>query len=880
MVNAAPRAVDANLLQEILAGTAYTDGIEYESFPAPLYSVSEGVLPPGLTLGTANGSLTGTPTMGGIYSFKLRIIAGENEATTDNYSLTVNQIPTKFDEKIIEKTEIGKIYTDAVVASGFPVPVYRVSAGTLPPGLKLNGSTGAVTGTATATGIFDFTVEATNSVGALAMPLKLAVQSAPLITSSEFPLTLNVGDQVSQQLVATGFPLPKFSLASGSLPEGLSLNPVTGLITGTATNGGKFSFVIAATNEVGTQKTKSFTVEVIGVKSELAINAQIGDVITGKIIAIESEGLKAAVPYEVILRSTPQSIASGKTSASGGVEEQVKIPPGLEPGWHSITLTSTSSDGTPFEKATYFQVTETLMLEEISEVAPTESQLSEALTNDPEFYERLGLDPAATVTPEAAAAQVEQVTAVVASVALVSAAAAGAAAAASAAGGAASSSSSSGGGARAGGGASSSSSSGGGSNSAGGSEDSEGDSADYGNLEADHDDFETEGAGAVDKLSIWRSSTLTILDKPMTNWIERVAQVSPVLSRVLNDGSYLRALVGSLMGLAYFAAVVIGVAAVDTGASSLATSGKIGLLVLIMAFGTLDALFGIVAMSAFVITSLVAMPVAGIGDIRYLVAMFILGFAPSIMATTFRKIRRPAIENVGEAWERVIDLALIGFISVLTVMSLVGSVSAFTGATVPISNDTRPIAFAIAAVAVGRVVLEELAAKLAPNRLDRLNPTEVPPTFAWQPWASLVLKFATLIVMIGGMVGMGWHLWVGAFLIFLPGIIGMVFPSLPSVKWIHEFIPGGIGALAFATLISAWSGQFVNAWLGKSELYGQLSFILIPLPVILIAIIGMFAKQEEKLWQRSGKKWVGIAGGIAVFVFTIQVTDFIPTIFG
>jgi hypothetical protein len=285
-------------------------------------------------------------------------------------------------------------------------------------------------------------------------------------------------------------------------------------------------------------------------------------------------------------------------------------------------------------------------------------------------------------------------------------------------------------------------------------------------------------------------------------------------------------------------------------------------------------------MSAFVVTSLVVMPIAGIGDFRYLLAMFILGFAPSIMATTFRKIRRPAIENLSDAWERVIDLALIGFISVLTVMSLVGSVSAFAGATVPLSADVKPIAFAIAAVAVGRVLIEELAAKLAPNRLDRINPTEVPTTYAWQPWASLVLKFATLILMIGGMVGMGWHLWVGAFLIFLPGIIGMVFKDLPSVRWIHEFIPGGIGALAFATLISSWSGQIVNALLGKSELYGQLSFILIPLPVILISIIGMFAQAEDKLWQRTGKKWVGIAGGIAVFVFTIQVTDFIPTIFG
>ena len=108
----------------------------------------------------------------------------------------------------------------------------------------------------------------------------------------------------------------------------------------------------------------------------------------------------------------------------------------------------------------------------------------------------------------------------------------------------------------------------------------------------------------------------------------------------------------------------------------------------------------------------------------------------------------------------------------------------------------------------------------------------------------------------------------------------MVFPELPSFKWIHEFIPGGVGALAFATLISSWSGQLVNFLLGKSELYGQLSFILIPLPVILIAIIGMFAKQEDKLWQRTNKKWLYIAGGIAVFVFTIQVTDFFPTILG
>jgi len=904
LVNAAPRATDEQILQEILSGTAYADGVTYESYPAPVYSISEGALPIGLLLGANDGSITGIPTIGGLYNFKLRVISGDNETITGNYSITVNQVPTKFDEKVIEKTELGKVFADAVIARGFPAPVYRLSSGALPGGLKLNAATGAITGTPNLAGVFDFTVEASNSVGLAAMPLKIEVQAPPVVVSEEFPMSLNVGATVATKFVSTGFPAPTYRLTYGSLPDGLALDAVTGEVTGIATNGGKFTFVVGATNELATTNFKPVTVEVIGVKSEIGVNAKIGDEITGKTIGIASQGLKPLIDYEVILRSTPQTIASGRTNSIGALEEQTKIPGGLEPGWHSITLASTNSDGTPFEKAVYFQVTETLLLEEISEIPPTDAQRAEALTNDPEFYARMGIDPAATVTAEAAAEQVEQVASVVASVALVSAAAAGAAAAASAAGSAASSASgasgSAGGGARTGGPSSSSSSSGSGggtrsgggpsssssSSSAGGgtgndgSSDSENDTADYGNLEAEHDDFETDGAGPVDRLRIWRVSALTMLDKPLTNWIERVAQVSPVLSRVLNDGSYLRALVGSLMGLAYLAAVALGVAAVDTGAPSLATSGKIGLMVLIMAFGTLDALFGIVAMTAFVITSVVSMPVSGIGDIRYLVAMFILGFAPSIMATTFRKIRRPAIENLSDAWERVADLALIGFISIFTVMSLVGSVSAFAGATVPISEDTTAIALAIAAVAIGRVVLEELSAKLAPNRLDRLNPTEVPPTFGWQPWASLVLKFATLIVMIGGMVGMGWHLWVGAFLIFLPGIIGMVFPNLPSVRWIHEFIPGGIGALAFATLISAWSGQFVNAWLGKSELYGQLSFILIPLPVILISIIGMFAKQEDKLWQRTGKKWVAIAGGIAVFVFTVQVTNFIPTILG
>lgn len=872
-VNQLPVSLDSILEQRLMVGTPYQDRVSYTAFPPPIYTVSEGELPPGITLDTLTGAVIGSPTTNGAYSFKISVTSGLNTADTETYNFEVFQSPLIEDGTIANLSQFGSPYNDSLSVVSYPAASFAVTSGSLPKGITINSTTGELSGSPSTTGAFSFTITARNSIGSLRLPLTLTVQQPPQKVSIVAPELVNMSESYEGTVTSVGFPKPTFEVTSGALPVGIVLDPITGVISGVAKDAGTYTFTVTATNDNGTAQSSPFTLEVINASSEINVNAEIGGVITGAPVIIAGAGFKPNSPYKVVLRSTPQVIAEGITGARGEIAKETKIPGGLEPGWHSITVVTTNSDGSTFEKAKYFQITETLLLEEVSDKEPSGSQKAEALTNDPDFYARMGIDPAETVTPAAVAQQVQQVTSVVASVALVSAAAAGAAAAASAAGGAASSAGGSAGGARSSGGSSSGGSSGGNS-----SDDSDG--GDYGNIEADHDDFETEGVGLIDRLRIWQSTFMTMLDKPLTNLIEQSAKVSPVLSRIINDGSYLRALFGSITVIGYFAAVILGIAAVDTGAETLATSGRVGILVAIMTFGTLDAMFGVLAMSAFVITSLVTMPSAGIGDVRYLLAMFILGFAPSIMATTFRKIRRPAIDNLSDAWERVIDLALIGFISVLTVMSLVGSVSAFAGATVPLGADVKPIAFAIAAVALLRVLVEEIAAKLAPGRLNRINPTEVPGTFGWQPWASLALKAGVLVVMIGGMVGMGWHLWVGTFLIFLPGIIGMVFPNLPSFKWIHEFIPGGVGALAFATLISTWSGQLVNALLGKSELYGTLSFILIPLPVILIAILGMFAKQEDKLWQRTGKKWIYIVGGIAVFIFTVQVTDFIPTIFG
>jgi hypothetical protein len=61
-------------------------------------------------------------------------------------------------------TSVGAPYNQTVTASGATGPfTFNVSSGALPAGLALNSATGAITGTPTASGTFNFTITATNA---------------------------------------------------------------------------------------------------------------------------------------------------------------------------------------------------------------------------------------------------------------------------------------------------------------------------------------------------------------------------------------------------------------------------------------------------------------------------------------------------------------------------------------------------------------------------------------------------------------------------------------------------------------------------------------------------------------------------------------------
>ena len=80
-----------------------------------------------------------------------------------------------------------------------------------------------------------------------------------------------------------------------------------------------------------------------------------GQRIVGEDIAITATDLALSTDYSVVLRSTPQVLAQGRT-VSSSFNTSVTIPNNLEAGWHSITFSATRSDGTALEEKVYFKI--------------------------------------------------------------------------------------------------------------------------------------------------------------------------------------------------------------------------------------------------------------------------------------------------------------------------------------------------------------------------------------------------------------------------------------------------------------------------------------------------------------------------------------------
>jgi len=162
---------------------------------------------------------------------------------TTPLAITTNTLPNG---------HVGLTYEESLLATGGTPPYnWSIATGALPNGLGINSASGVIAGQPANAGTFNFTISVQDSSsGKASAQSKMSMQissapAAPLQISTNSLPNGQIGDAYDSTVAATGGTPPyRWSIAAGALPNGLSINSVSGVISGQPASAGTFSFAV------------------------------------------------------------------------------------------------------------------------------------------------------------------------------------------------------------------------------------------------------------------------------------------------------------------------------------------------------------------------------------------------------------------------------------------------------------------------------------------------------------------------------------------------------------------------------------------------------------------------------------------------------------
>ncbi|GEM_PF-745316 len=322
-----PPTITSPSLLEATVGAPFNHTLQATGGTTPYnWAIASGALPSGLTLNGATGVIAGSPTTAGSSTFTVQLRDAQERNAQRAITITVTTPapppipPLDITTASLPGVTINTSYNAQLAATGGSSPyTWAIASGALPNGLTLNATSGSITGTATTPGNFLFTVRVTDTASRTAQkPLAITVNPPPLEIITTSLSSAVVRAAYSVQLTATGGASPyTWFVATGALPDGLTLNAATASITGTPLKAGIFTFTVEVRDAQTRSARRDFAINVAN--QPLAIDRATAnfEVTRNAAFAYSVNATGGAAPYVWALTSGAMSLGLTLNTTTG-----------------------------------------------------------------------------------------------------------------------------------------------------------------------------------------------------------------------------------------------------------------------------------------------------------------------------------------------------------------------------------------------------------------------------------------------------------------------------------------------------------------------------------------------------------------------------------
>ncbi len=285
---------------------AYTGGTPISYTVAPS-------LPTGLNLDGTTGTISGIPSVAKVQTDYVVTAGNSAGSTKDTVKISVTGVLLP-PSSLTYSNNPASYTTGTAITPNYPLfsggtPTAFVVDPTLPTGLSLHATTGTISGTPTvASAQTDYVVTASNGAGSTTSIVKITIAAALLppsnLTYSSNPVSYSVGIAIPSNNPTVSGGAPTGYTVAPSLPNGLTLHPSTGVISGIPTTAsGQTNYVVSASNSAGST-TNTLKITVVTAPTNLTYSSNPASYTAGTAITPNVPSSTGGVPTAYSLGSS------------------------------------------------------------------------------------------------------------------------------------------------------------------------------------------------------------------------------------------------------------------------------------------------------------------------------------------------------------------------------------------------------------------------------------------------------------------------------------------------------------------------------------------------------------------------------------------------